>query len=472
MHSADDLGSLAEKDRGAKGAPMTTVFTRMNTRNGSGRKVDNATTAAPVEKKRKTAQVDNVVKPKKERSVLTNGASDFTLAEKIISDFNTDPYDHSDEILEDAVVLMFRHYDLFQLFSFDELTMRRFVRKVKAYYNPNNLFHNFKHVWGVLHLTYQILIRGADEYLLPMDIFAAMIAALCHDIQHPGNNNAFEAATTSDLSKTKKGIVGAGILECHHATMTYTLLNVRGQDSDILSGLNDEQADHFRRQVTLIILGTDMAKHPDILAEVRSYTPAASTIRGGAYNSDEQLEHTATGESVMNGNYSHSVAPAPDGEKGKSKQKPPTPTMRSVSKHQIAYEDAKPLRRGAVDSTDPESRIAFTRVLIHTADIGAQTQRADVAKRWMERCYGEFRSQAQKEEQLGIVTSPFLHDLKEDYKTYSAQYSFIEETVEPLWGAMSAFLPKLSFACDQLEQNKLGYKKMLDDYLSSHQKGL
>ena len=86
----------------------------------------------------------------------------------------------------------------------------------------------------------------------------------------------------------------------------------------------------------------------------------------------------------------------------------------------------------------------------------------------MNRCYGEFRSQAEREEVLGIVTSPFLHDLKEDNKTFSAQHSFIEETVQPLWEAISAFLPKLAFARDQLLLNKEGYKKMLADYLSVH----
>lgn len=453
---------------------MSGLVTRMSTRSGDGRK--KIVAPAPDEPKRKrkseAEEVDKNEKPTKPSSRQT-----MDLAKKIISDYDVDPYDYRDEILEDAVILMFRHYDLFQLFSFDEPTMRKFVEKVKIYYNPKNLFHNFKHVWGVLHLSYQILIRGADEYLLPMDIFAVMVAALCHDIQHPGNNNAFEVATASDLSKTKKGIVGAGILECHHATMTNALLTGSGMGVDILRGLNEEQADHFKRQVSLIILGTDMAKHSSILAEARAYSRAESTIHAsasaGAFSRGKKSSASATtvaavaaAESAANGKFSHSVAELPA-----KVQDPARTVKKSVSQHQIAYEDANPLRRDVVDSNDPESRIAFTRVIVHTADIGAQTQSTAVALKWMERCYGEFRSQAQKEEMLGIVTSPFLHDLKEDYKTFSAQYSFIEETVEPIWAAMSAFLPKLAFAREQLVRNKLGYKKMLDDYLSAHQKG-
>ena len=384
----------------------------------------------------------------------------MSVAKKVIMEYNTDPYDYQDEILIDGVILMFQHFDLYRKFFIEVETIQIFASKVRSFYNPENLFHNFKHAWGVLHIAFHILINGGDQYLLPLDIFAVMVAALCHDIQHPGNNNAFEAATSSDLSKVKEGIVGAGILECHHATLTNNLLNAIGSDCDILSGLTDEQCDHFRRQVGLIILGTDMAKHTSLLTEARAYASCNSTARSPKSNNSQKSD-ISNAIHHKNGIHKH---PAGNTER--------TILKTNINHSQIAYEDAKPKNVGGVDITDPESRISFTRVLVHTADLGAQTQSTEIALKWMERCYGEFRSQAQREEILGIVTSPFLHDLKEDNKTFSAQYSFIEETVEPLWTALSTFLPSLAFANDQLVSNKLGYKRMLDDYLSAHQKGL
>lgn len=425
------------------------------------------------------------------------------IAQKIIFDYDVDPYDHKEDVLMDGVMEILKHYDLFREFSFDKAQMRRFLNHVKLFYNPKNLFHNFKHVWGVLHLSFQILINGGDEYLFPLDIFAVVIAALCHDIQHPGNNNAFEQATASDWSKAKSYNVDAGILERHHATITHSLLNADGTDYDILVGMSAAQKEHFRRQVALIILGTDMGKHPSILAEAQAYkreesvkrsaVPAPSPIpsttspreeaeEGGETGKGEEaaLSSSSSNGKKLNGatnghtNHHDTHANANASHIINSKVKSPKTghnkkfTIIEASCSQIAYEEARPARRDVVDASDPESRLAFSRVLVHTADIGAQTQCSKVALQWMNRCYGEFRSQAEREEILGIVTSPFLHDLKEDNKTFSAQHAFIEETVQPLWEAISRFLPRLAFAQDQLLQNKAGYKQMLADYLSDH----
>jgi len=459
---------------------MSVTLTRMHTRRWND-VTDEEAKVKPASKKQKgdvgSKQVIN-------GAAITRKVSkdSVPIAQKIIFDYDVDPYDHKEEVLMDGVMEILKHYDLFRQFSFDKAQMRRFLNHVKLFYNPKNLFHNFKHVWGVLHLSFQILINGGDEYLLPLDIFAVVIAALCHDIQHPGNNNAFEQATASDWSKAKSYNVDAGILERHHATITHSLLNADGTDYDILVGMSAEQKEHFRRQVALIILGTDMGKHPSILAEAQAYKRDESVKRSAVPTSPREEEVEGKSEvapasssngkklnGATNGHIDHhnthiihSKVKSP--KTGHSKKF----TIIEASCSQIAYEEAKPARRDVVDASDPESRLAFSRVLVHTADIGAQTQCSKVALQWMNRCYGEFRSQAEREEILGIVTSPFLHDLKEDNKTFSAQHAFIEETVQPLWEAISRFLPRLAFAQDQLLRNKAGYKQMLADYLSDH----
>jgi hypothetical protein len=379
---------------------------------------------------------------------------------EIIFKYDTDPYDFDDSTLVDAALMMFKHYKILDKFSFSESVFRNFILRVRSFYNPNNLFHNFKHVWGVLHICFQILTHGGESYLTPLDIFAVMVAALCHDIQHPGNNNAFEAATSSDLSKMLDySGPGAGILEWHHASITQELLNANGTDYDILVGLTKKQKHTFCRQIGLIILGTDMAKHAGILAEAVSYTASSSSLL------QQQLEATSCASVELSGEPSCDInARKPKSSKNGTKS---TKNKNDEDTNSL-YAEALPRMAGAVDKSDPEWRLCFTRVLVHTADIGAQTQGSAVARKWMDRCYGEFRSQAEKEELLGIMTSPFLHDLKEDSKTLSAQLFFIEHTVEPLWGAMASLLPKLTFALEQLRENKQLYQEMLEKYLLKH----
>lgn len=442
------------------------MVTRMHTRGWSDVSEEEVT-KVEISRKRQKSDVGS----KSMNGTVANSSLKQTtsVAQKIIYNYDVDPYDYKDDILTDAVMEMLKHYDLFRQFSFDIAQMRRFVNHVKLFYHPKNLFHNFKHVWGVLHLSFQILTHGGDKYLHSLDIFAIVVAALCHDIQHPGNNNAFELATASDWSKAKSYNVDAGILERHHATITHSLLNADGTDYDILVGMNAKEKDHFRRQVALIILGTDMAKHASILAEAQAYQRTESVPRSVELNATSEPSNNNLNGAHTNGNSAPGNGKAKSSPKSSSSASHKKFTITEASCSQIAYEEAKPLRRGAVDATDPESRLAFSRVLVHCADIGAQTQCSKVALQWMNRCYGEFRSQAEREAMLGIVTSPFLHDLKEDNKTFSAQHSFIEETVQPLWEALSNFLPELAFAREQLLVNKEGYKKMLADYLSDKQ---
>lgn len=117
-----------------------------------------------------------------------------------------------------------------------------------------------------------------------------------------------------------------------------------------------------------------------------------------------------------------------------------------------------PIKPGVFIKSDSESRIIFTRALVHTSDLSAQTQPLPIALKWMNRCLNEFRSQALKEQDLGIMTSPYLHDIEEDCNDYLSQYNFIDEFVEPLWVAMTKLLPDLQFALDQLVSNKSSYK--------------
>lgn len=424
-------------------------------------------------KKRKIHVGKPPLKDKKTRPAgdtnLEKGAVWSQRAHNAIISYDVDPYDHSDEDLVEYTLEMFRYYNLFVQLDINESDLRSFTEEVKQYYNPENLFHNFKHVWSVMHISFHILIHGADDYLTPLDIFAVMISALCHDLHHPGNNNAFEVATASELSKVS-GLAEnqVGILEHHHATMAEKLLVDYSKKHNILRGLTTRDKKHFMRQIGFIILGTDMAKHALLLEEAEHYTAPISTETNAAKAVPQSPAPSSSSSATPNSSTTSTTSsPGRSRYSLRSQNKPAssvTPPRRSNGSVSPKLWAIAVTSKGPVDKTCAESRLAFTRVLVHTADIGAQTQSHDVAYGWMKRCYGEFRVQANKEKVLGIMTSPFLHDLQEDHKTFASQFGFIEMTVEPLWRAMTAFLPKLSFALNQLVDNKLHYKRMLDAY--------
>lgn len=119
--------------------------------------------------------------------------------------FNAHRYDTDDLLVMAFIPFMKLHLiDRFNLPSGAELyalvgkiilfpleVLKKFILKVHLYYKPNP-YHNFRHAVDVLQAVYFFLISTQLTSLLtPLDILALIVAALSHDIGHPGCSNFF-----------------------------------------------------------------------------------------------------------------------------------------------------------------------------------------------------------------------------------------------------------------------------------------
>ena len=127
----------------------------------------------------------NIITPTYETSPTTSSS--------YLQDWNLDPYDLDNETLISlAVDMISTSVDVSQ-FGVKEEQIRSFLKEVQSRYNRHPAFHTFHHAWATMFLTYQILRRGeADSLLSPLATFALLVASVCHDLDHPGNNNGFE----------------------------------------------------------------------------------------------------------------------------------------------------------------------------------------------------------------------------------------------------------------------------------------
>lgn len=65
--------------------------------------------------------------------------------------------------------------------------MGSFVRGVAQRYRPHNPYHNLVHAVSVTHVSFAIVkTTKVDSLLRPLDKLALLVAAFCHDIDHPG----------------------------------------------------------------------------------------------------------------------------------------------------------------------------------------------------------------------------------------------------------------------------------------------
>lgn len=377
----------------------------------------------------------------KKPSKQSKKSEDSIPIEEKILNYNIDPYDFNDAnevTLINYAVAMFRHFDLLEEFNIKEEDLKAFFQEVRKRYNPENSFHNFKHVWCVMHMSFQILVLGGSKYLESRDILAVLIAAICHDISHPGNSNAFEMATKSAISQLycKESYPPVvAVLEQHHASLTEGLL--KGPYGKALTNkMTAEEKKGFLLHVNQIIMATDMAKHHELVLQ------AAAFLQPPVAAADASAHSNGSSSSSSGG--------------GNGKKSASHPIIAPVVTPRARYSSR--LAGIHINRADPEVRVRFTRVLVHSADIGAQTQCLQFAYRWVDRMYAEFRNQAVKEKHLGIITSPFLHDISLESKKFADQCNFINNIVEPMWKALSDLLPELKFAYSQLLTNKAEYR--------------
>lgn len=77
-----------------------------------------------------------------------------------------------------------------------------FIDEVSTYYNEVP-YHNIYHCADVTHTTYLLIDRlQAVGHTTPLEKFALLVAALCHDMDHPGLNNIYLINNRAPLALT------------------------------------------------------------------------------------------------------------------------------------------------------------------------------------------------------------------------------------------------------------------------------
>ena len=101
------------------------------------------------------------------------------------------PFQKPEELVPLALQ-MFKDFDLLKCFNIPEAKMLKFIKRVKDGYRDNP-FHSWYHGWSVMHAAFLILSKTAARAAFPpLEVLTLLTSALCHDLDHPGHNNAFE----------------------------------------------------------------------------------------------------------------------------------------------------------------------------------------------------------------------------------------------------------------------------------------
>eukprot|EP01105_Mastigella_eilhardi_P001676 TRINITY_DN119_c0_g2_i2.p1 TRINITY_DN119_c0_g2~~TRINITY_DN119_c0_g2_i2.p1 ORF type:complete len:1202 (-),score=363.18 TRINITY_DN119_c0_g2_i2:104-3595(-) len=187
-------------------------------------------------------------------------------------DFDVHKFDTHEAPIRN-VVAMFDSFDLFTEFRIPMPNFLCFLHELARSYNVVP-YHNFYHAVDVTQFLYAMLINSPELRVLPkIEIFAILMAGLCHDVDHGGLNNTFQVNAQTPLALL---FSDTSIMETYHCSRSIAILS--SESNDILLGLTDKQRHIFWTLMINTILSTDMAVHFSVLEEFEAALKKRATV--------------------------------------------------------------------------------------------------------------------------------------------------------------------------------------------------
>lgn len=179
----------------------------------------------------------------------------------------------------------YRFIDHFQI---DQKKMTNFLRTIERDYFEENPYHNNTHAADVLQTLHSMLQgMGGVDALQPtnMQLFAVLLSAVIHDVGHPGYNNFFQQSSRSDIALCYND---QSVLENMHLALAFRKLlgGKKKETINIFARMEAEEIATCRKLMVEAVLGTDMSKHFQSVAEVKKRIASV----GGAPNEETTWE--------------------------------------------------------------------------------------------------------------------------------------------------------------------------------------
>ncbi|EIE22231.1 HD-domain/PDEase-like protein, partial [Coccomyxa subellipsoidea C-169] len=308
------------------------------------------------------------------------------LDSEVLDSWDFDVFFFTPDQLIAYVALMFMHLGL----TTQDVSRHEVCAQVRNQYRAVP-YHNFFHCVDVTHATFRFIrLAGSRARMTPSEKLALMIAALCHDMDHPGLNNAFLINTRHEYARLYND---NSVLENRHVSLLYTLLADQPH-ADVLADMDDARWRDMRKTIINAIIHTDMVHH----------FPMVAKLNAAAINAN-------------------------------------------VRGTEAAGADAGP----GIFKT-PEDRHFMLALMLHCADISNAVKPIAIAQKWANRVLEEFFLQGDQERAQGLPVSPLMD--RHTTSLAISQINFIEFVVAPLFHQVGRVFPELRATVQYLWENR------------------
>ena len=338
---------------------------------------------------------------------------------------------HGALVLTGSVLLA--HHDLVARFSIDTEVLHSFLSAVSAAYEGNP-YHNAMHGADVCQTMHYFLTRGGmGRFLRQEHVLAALVAALVHDVAHPGRNNAF-------LIKAEDAIATCyndqSPLENMHCARAFTIMKDPGKN--ILGGLKKEKRASIRACIIAMVLATDNSRHMEYLTRLEHVLQI---------DHNGQAKGSKGGGGSSGGGGGGGGGDGGGGGGGGSAGASPTAGEGAVGPK--------------MDMDDTDNVDLVLSIALHAADVSNPAKQWDLYLSWSKRIATEFYAQGDEEKALGLPISPGC-DRAAAVPLHVGQLGFIDFIVLPLYTKFSMVPGVTVGTCvAQLRENRARWEAML-----------
>uniref|UniRef100_A0A7S3BZ67 PDEase domain-containing protein n=1 Tax=Haptolina ericina TaxID=156174 RepID=A0A7S3BZ67_9EUKA len=172
--------------------------------------------------------------------------------------------------------LIMRESGMLDVFKVSTATLSNFLADIAANYHANNPYHNLNHGVHVLHGCFMHIQHGMGDRCTPLtdvEKFALLVAALGHDVDHPGVTNAFLVNSKAPLAMLYND---RSVLESHHTAMIFKTLAKPG--CNVLETLSADEWWHARNAIVASVLATDMAHHDGMVHDLAKFAAETKPV--------------------------------------------------------------------------------------------------------------------------------------------------------------------------------------------------
>ncbi|KAI7877388.1 HD-domain/PDEase-like protein [Lichtheimia hyalospora FSU 10163] len=333
----------------------------------------------------------------------------------------------------------------------------------------SNPYHSFYHGADVAFMIYHVISSlEAERYLSRIDIVALYIAALCHDLGHPGFNNNFQVKQQTEVAKRYDN---KSVLESYSSSLTLRILDkhrILRNIGRVTTGKTTEE--HMRASIIKMILSTDMVFHYELQANLATLIEiTAIRLHQRDMEATTDMPNTTTENHRLSASTDNSISST-----GTAELSIPSPSSSiksntctdSSSEHfvtDIFRGDKSPLPHFAKKYSyfsdtdcgdvypfmlddpllDQQERQMMCQIILHAADISNPLRPWPVCRDWSSRVCQEFFRQGDEEKKHGLPFGDYI--------------------VGPYFDLFATMFPRADTLVQQLKQNRIEWQNMEEE---------